>query len=240
VEFSYPGAESPVLKDISFTCSPGEFTAIVGSTGSGKSTLVNLIPRFYDVTGGRILLDGVDIREMPLQELRDKIAFVPQKAFLFRGTVEENLKWGNEGATEQQLWHALEMAQAKDFVSAMPGQLKAFIDQGGTNVSGGQRQRLSIARALVKPAEVYVFDDCFSALDYKTESLVRAALRRELKDSTVIIVAQRVSSIMDADQIVVLNDDGTIAGIGTHDELMKTCEVYQEIVYSQLSKEEIA
>jgi len=195
---------------------------------------------FYDVTDGQILLDGVDIRDIPVEDLRARISLVPQKAFLFRGTVEENLKWGNENATTEELWHALEIAQAKEFVMDMPGQLQAFIDQAGANVSGGQRQRLSIARALVKKADVYVFDDCFSALDFKTESLVRSALREELKDATVIIVAQRVSSIMDADKIVVLNDDGTIAGIGTHDELLKTCRVYQEIVYSQLSKEEIA
>lgn len=240
VEFRYPGAERPVLRDISFSAEPGQFTAIVGSTGAGKSTLVNLIPRFYDVTDGQILLDGVDIRDIPVEDLRARISLVPQKAFLFRGTVEENLKWGNENATTEELWHALEIAQAKEFVMDMPGQLQAFIDQAGANVSGGQRQRLSIARALVKKADVYVFDDCFSALDFKTESLVRSALREELKDATVIIVAQRVSSIMDADKIVVLNDDGTIAGIGTHDELLKTCRVYQEIVYSQLSKEEIA
>jgi len=240
VEFRYPGAERPVLRDISFSAQPGEFTAIVGSTGAGKSTLVNLIPRFYDVTDGQILLDGVDIRNIPVEDLRARISLVPQKAFLFRGTVEENLKWGNENATTEELWHALEIAQAKEFVMDMPGQLQAFIDQAGANVSGGQRQRLSIARALVKKADVYVFDDCFSALDFKTESLVRSALREELKDASVIIVAQRVSSIMDADKIVVLNDDGTIAGIGTHDELLKTCRVYQEIVYSQLSKEEIA
>ena len=240
VEFRYPGAERPVLRDISFSAQPGEFTAIVGSTGAGKSTLVNLIPRFYDVTDGQILLDGVDIRDIPVEDLRARISLVPQKAFLFRGTVEENLKWGNENATTEELWHALEIAQAKEFVMDMPGQLQAFIDQAGANVSGGQRQRLSIARALVKKADVYVFDDCFSALDFKTESLVRSALREELKDASVIIVAQRVSSIMDADKIVVLNDDGTIAGIGTHDELLKTCRVYQEIVYSQLSKEEIA
>ena len=240
VEFRYPGAERPVLRDISFSAQPGEFTAIVGSTGAGKSTLVNLIPRFYDVTDGQILLDGVDIRNIPVEDLRARISLVPQKAFLFRGTVEENLKWGNENATTEELWHALEIAQAKEFVMDMPGQLQAFIDQAGANVSGGQRQRLSIARALVKKADVYVFDDCFSALDFKTESLVRSALREELKDATVIIVAQRVSSIMDADKIVVLNDDGTVAGVGTHDELLKTCRVYQEIVYSQLSKEEIA
>lgn len=240
VEFRYPGAERPVLRDISFSAEPGQFTAIVGSTGAGKSTLVNLIPRFYDVTDGQILLDGVDIRDIPVEDLRARISLVPQKAFLFRGTVEENLKWGNENATTEELWHALEIAQAKEFVMDMPGQLQAFIDQAGANVSGGQRQRLSIARALVKKADVYVFDDCFSALDFKTESLVRSALREELKDASVIIVAQRVSSIMDADKIVVLNDDGTVAGVGTHDELLKTCRVYQEIVYSQLSKEEIA
>ncbi len=240
VEFAYPNAEEPVLKEISFAAIPGETTAVIGSTGCGKSTLVNLIPRFYDVTGGSILIDNVDIRNMPLRVLRDKIGFVPQKAFLFSGTIADNLRYGNKNATEEELWHALEVAQAKDFVMEMPGQLDALIEQGGTNVSGGQRQRLAIARALIKKPEIYVFDDSFSALDFKTDAKLRIALKKETLNSTVIIVAQRVSTIMDANRIIVLSDNGTIAGIGTHSELMGTCGIYSEIVYSQLSKEEIA
>ncbi|AEE97362.1 ABC transporter ATP-binding protein [Mahella australiensis] len=240
VEFSYPGAEEPVLKGISFEARPGQTTAIIGSTGCGKTTLVNLIPRFYDVTGGSILIDGTDIRDMTQQNLRDKIGLVPQKAFLFSGTVADNLRYGNENATDDELWHALEVAQAKDFVMEMPGQLDAPIEQGGTNVSGGQRQRLAIARALVKKPEIYVFDDSFSALDFKTDAKLRLALKGETSGSTVVIVAQRVSTIMDADRIIALNDNGIIAGIGTHAQLMETCDVYREIVYSQLSKEEIA
>ncbi|MBZ4665012.1 ABC transporter ATP-binding protein [Mahella sp.] len=240
VEFSYPGAEEPVLKDISFEAAPGETTAIIGSTGCGKTTLVNLIPRFYDVTGGSILIDGIDIRDMTQQDLRDKIGLVPQKAFLFSGTVADNLRYGNESATDDELWHALEVAQAKDFVMEMPGQLEAPIEQGGANVSGGQRQRLAIARALVKKPEIYVFDDSFSALDFKTDAKLRLALKKETAGSTVVIVAQRVSTIMDADRIIALDDNGVIAGIGTHAQLMETCDVYRETVYSQLSKEEIA
>lgn len=240
VEFSYPGAEEPVLKDISFEATPGQTTAIIGSTGCGKTTLVNLIPRFYDVTGGSVLIDGIDIRDMTQQDLRDRIGLVPQKAFLFSGTVADNLRYGNENATDDELWHALEVAQAKDFVMEMPGQLDAPIEQGGTNVSGGQRQRLAIARALVKKPEIYVFDDSFSALDFKTDAKLRLALKGETTGSTVVIVAQRVSTIMDADRIIALNDNGSIAGIGTHAQLMETCDVYREIVYSQLSKEEIA
>ncbi|HOP95413.1 MAG TPA: ABC transporter ATP-binding protein [Dictyoglomaceae bacterium] len=240
VEFCYPGAEEPVLKDISFVARPGKTTAIIGSTGCGKSTLVNLIPRFYDVTGGSIKIDGVDIRDISLRDLRDMIGWVPQKAFLFSGTIADNLRYGNENATDEELWHALEIAQAKDFVMALPDQLYAPVEQGGVNFSGGQRQRLAIARALVKKPLIYIFDDSFSALDFKTDSKLRAALKKETANSTVIIVAQRVSTIMDAEQIITLNDNGTIAGIGTHKELMKTCEVYSDIVYSQLSKEEIA
>ncbi|MDK2903211.1 MAG: ATP-binding cassette, subfamily multidrug efflux pump, partial [Clostridiales bacterium] len=240
VEFSYPGAEEPVLKDISFEAAPGETTAIIGSTGCGKTTLVNLIPRFYDVTGGSVLIDGIDIRDMTQQDLRDKIGLVPQKAFLFSGTVADNLRYGNESATDDELWHALEVAQAKDFVMEMPGQLEAPIEQGGANVSGGQRQRLAIARALVKKPEIYVFDDSFSALDFKTDAKLRLALKKETAGATVVIVAQRVSTIMDADRIIALNDNGVIAGIGTHAQLMETCDVYRETVYSQLSKEEIA
>jgi len=239
IEFRYPGAEDPVLCSVSFSAVPGETTAIVGSTGSGKSTLINLIPRFYDVTGGAVLVDGVDIRDMNRDVLWGKIGFIPQRSFLFSGTVESNLRYGKEEATSDELWHALAVAQGKEFVSEMPEALGAPITQGGTNVSGGQRQRLAIARALVKRPEIYVFDDTFSALDFKTDSKLRAALKRETAESTVIIVAQRVSTIMDADRIVVL-DCGRIVGMGTHAELMKTCETYQEIVYSQLSQEEVA
>ena len=240
VEFCYPGAEEPVLRDISFIATPGKTTAIIGSTGCGKSTLVNLIPRFYDVTGGSIKIDGTDIRDMLLRDLRARIGLVPQKAFLFSGTIADNLRYGNENATDEELWHALEVAQAKDFVMELPGKLHAPVEQGGVNFSGGQRQRLAIARALVKKPEIYVFDDSFSALDFQTDAQLRLALKDETVNSTVIIVAQRVSTIMDAHQIVTLNDDGTIAGIGTHTELMETCEVYRDIVYSQLSEEEVA
>ena len=240
VEFCYPGAEEPVLRDISFIATPGKTTAIIGSTGCGKSTLVNLIPRFYDVTGGSIKIDGTDIRDMLLRDLRARIGLVPQKAFLFSGTIADNLRYGNENATDEELWHALEIAQAKDFVMELPGKLYAPVEQGGVNFSGGQRQRLAIARALVKKPEIYVFDDSFSALDFQTDARLRLALKDETVNSTVIIVAQRVSTIMDAHQIVTLNDDGTIAGIGTHTELMETCEVYRDIVYSQLLEEEVA
>lgn len=239
VDFRYPGAEEAVLKDISFKTIPGETTAIIGSTGCGKSTLVNLIPRFYDVTNGCIKIDNVDIRDMPLKDLRDRIGLVPQKAFLFSGTIADNLRYGNENATDEELWHALEVAQAKDFVMELPDRLYAPVDQGGVNFSGGQRQRLAIARALVKKPEIYIFDDSFSALDFKTDARLRLALKNETVNSTVIIVAQRVSTIMDADQIITLNDDGTIAGIGNHNKLMDTCDVYRDIVYSQLSEEEI-
>ncbi|HXK70340.1 MAG TPA: ABC transporter ATP-binding protein [Caldisericia bacterium] len=239
VDFRYPGAEEPVLKDISFKTIPGETTAIIGSTGCGKSTLVNLIPRFYDVTNGCIKIDDIDIRDIPLKDLRDRIGLVPQKAFLFSGTIADNLRYGNENATDEELWHALEVAQAKDFVMELPDRLYAPVDQGGVNFSGGQRQRLAIARALVKKPEIYVFDDSFSALDFKTDARLRLALKNETVNSTVIIVAQRVSTIMDADQIITLNDDGTIAGIGTHNQLIETCDVYRDIVYSQLSEEEI-
>jgi ATP-binding cassette subfamily B multidrug efflux pump len=239
VEFRYPGAEKAVLSKISFTALPGQTTAIVGSTGSGKSTLISLIPRLYDITSGSIEIDGRDIREIERAELWKHIGFVPQKAFLFSGTVASNLRYGDETATDEELWRALSIAQAKDFAEAMPEGLNEPIAQGGINVSGGQRQRLAIARALVKRAEIYVFDDSFSALDFKTDSLLRGALKREVADSTVLVVAQRVSSVMHADQIVVL-DEGTIVGLGTHHQLLETCETYKEIVYSQLTAEEAA
>ena len=239
VEFRYPGAEDAILSHISFTAQTGQTTAIVGSTGSGKSTLIGLIPRLNDVTSGSITIDGHDIRDMARADLWQHIGFVPQKAFLFSGTVATNLRYGNPEATDEELWHALRIAQAEEFVKAMPEGLEEPITQGGTNVSGGQRQRLAIARAIVKKPDVYVFDDSFSALDLKTDSLLRAALKEETKDATVIVVAQRVSTILHADQIVVL-EQGGMCGLGDHGELLSTCETYQEIVYSQLSAEEVA
>jgi ATP-binding cassette subfamily B multidrug efflux pump len=239
VTFSYPGAEKPAISDISFSALPGEVTAIIGSTGSGKSTLINLIPRFYDVDSGSILIDGVDIREMSQEYLRAKIGLVPQKAVLFAGTIAENIHYGKEEATEQEVFEAAEIAQANEFISEMKDGFDSIISQGGTNVSGGQKQRISIARAVVRRPEIYLFDDCFSALDFKTDARLRAALRRETLDSTVLIVGQRVATIMDADRIVVL-EEGRIAGMGTHRELYGSCDVYHEIVASQLSEEEIA
>jgi ATP-binding cassette subfamily B protein len=238
VTFSYPGAEEPAISHISFNAAPGEVTAIIGGTGSGKSTLVNLIPRFYDIDSGHVLVDGVDVREMSQEQLRSKIGFVPQKAVLFSGTIAENIRYGKEDATDEEVRHAAEVAQAIEFISQMPDGFDSEIAQGGTNVSGGQKQRLSIARALVRKPEVYVFDDSFSALDFKTDARLRAALKEETRESTVLIVSQRVGTIMDADRIIVL-DEGKIAGIGTHQELMRTSEVYREIVSSQLSLEEI-
>ena len=227
------------MRDISFDAKPGEVTAIIGGTGSGKSTLVNLIPRFYDVASGSILVDGVDIREMPQEELRGKLGFVPQKAVLFNDTIADNIRYGREEATDEEVAHAAETAQAREFILAMPDGFQSVIAQGGTNLSGGQKQRLAIARALVRRPEIYIFDDTFSALDFKTDARLRAALRRETADATVIIVAQRVNTVMDADRIIVL-DDGRVVGAGTHRELIRTCEVYREIVLSQLSEEELA
>jgi ATP-binding cassette subfamily B protein len=239
VTFSYPGAEEPALSHISFSARPGEVTAIIGGTGAGKSTLVSLVPRFYDIDSGHILVDGVDIREMSQEHLRAKIGFVPQKAVLFSGTIAENIRYGKEDATDEEVRHAADTAQASEFIEKMEYGFDSVIAQGGTNVSGGQKQRLSIARALVRKPEIYIFDDTFSALDFKTDAKLRAALKKETQDSTVLIVAQRVSTVMDADQIIVL-DEGDVVGIGTHRELIQTSEVYREIVFSQLSSEEIA
>ena len=239
VEFRYPGAEHPILSGITFTASPGQFTAIIGSTGSGKTTLLNLIPRFIDVTSGSVSLDGIDVREQSLESLWSELGVVPQRSFLFGGTVAQNLRYGKSDATDEELWHALEIAQAKDFIEELPEKLEARVAQGGTNFSGGQRQRLSIARALVKKPQILIFDDSFSALDYTTDSNLRSALHEVMSHTTMIVVAQRVSTILKADQIVVL-DQGRIVGIGTHTELMKSSETYQEIVLSQLSPEEAA
>ncbi len=239
VTFGYPGGEKPVLEQLAFVLKPGETTAIIGGTGSGKTTLLNLIPRFFDVTAGSVLVDGVDVRQQGLEHLWSRMGIVPQRAYLFSGTVASNLRFGKEDATDDDLWHALEVAQARDFVEDMPGGLDAPIDQGGTNVSGGQRQRLAIARALVKRPQIYLFDDCFSALDAGTDSRLRAALRNDTRTATVLIVAQRVSTIMHADRIIVL-DEGRICGMGNHDELMTTCEQYREIVDSQLGEAAVA
>lgn len=239
VTFSYHGAEEPALRNISFAANPGEVTAVIGSTGAGKSTLINLIPRFYDVDSGSILVDGVDIRDISQEKLRAKIGYVPQKALLFSGTIADNIRFGKDSATDEEIAHAAEVAQAREFISNMDGGFDHQITQGGTNVSGGQKQRLSIARALVRKPEIYIFDDSFSALDFKTDALLRAALKKEIAESTMIVVAQRVGTVMDADRIIVL-DEGQIAGIGMHKELLKTCEVYREIVASQLSEEEMA
>jgi ATP-binding cassette subfamily B multidrug efflux pump len=238
-EFTYPGAESPVLRKITFTAEPGQTTAIIGSTGAGKSTLVSLIPRLFDATGGSVTVDGVEVRDCDPELLWSRIGLVPQKALLFTGTVASNLRYGNPDATDEELWGALRVAQAEDFVREMPGQLDAPIAQGGTNVSGGQRQRLAIARALVKRPEIYVFDDSFSALDVATDARLRAALQHETAGAAVIIVGQRVATIADADKIVVL-EHGEIIGCGTHEELLAHCPTYAEIVDSQLSAEEAA
>jgi ATP-binding cassette, subfamily B, multidrug efflux pump len=239
VEFTYPGAIDPVLRDVSFTARPGQTTAVIGSTGAGKSTLVNLVPRLYDATAGSVRVDGVDVRDFDPDLLWSTIGLVPQKAYLFSGTVRSNLMYGKPDATDDELWEALEIAQAKDFVGEMPEGLDAPIAQGGTNVSGGQRQRLAIARALVKKPQIYLFDDSFSALDVATDGRLRRALRPVTRDATVVIVAQRVSTILEADQIIVL-EDGTVIGKGTHETLLRDCETYQEIIASQLTAEEAA
>lgn len=239
VDFRYPGAAERALNSISFAAAPGEVTALIGGTGAGKSTLINLIPRFYDVEAGNVLVDGIDVREMPQSVLRKKIGFVPQKPILFSGSVLENLRYGRADASEEAALNALETAQAKDFVEAMSEGIYATISQGGTNLSGGQKQRLSIARALVRRPEIYVFDDSFSALDFKTDAALRKALRNEIQEATVILIAQRVSTVMDADRIIVL-DEGRVVGMGTHRDLLSRCKVYREIVSSQLSEEEIA
>ena len=239
VTFGYPGGEKPVLRDLTFELRPGQTTAVIGGTGSGKTTLLNLIPRFFDVSEGNLSIDGVDVRDQSLEQVWSRIGLVPQRAYLFGGTVASNLRFGKEDATDEDLWHALEVAQSRDFVEAMPGGLAAPIDQGGTNVSGGERQRLAIARALVKRPSIYLFDDCFSALDAGTDARLRAALRSDTRNATVLIVAQRVSTIMHADRIIVL-DEGRIVGIGKHDELMASCEPYREIVDSQLGEAAVA
>ncbi len=239
VSYKYHGAEEYAISNISFKAEPGKTTAIIGSTGAGKSTLINLIPRFYDATEGQVLVDGVDVRDVKQHDLREKIGYVPQKISLFKGTVMSNIKFGNENATDEEVKRAAEVAQAAEFIEKLPNGYDSEISQDATNISGGQKQRLSIARALVKKPEIYIFDDSFSALDFKTDRALRKALKEYTENSTVIIVAQRISTIMNADQIIVL-DDGKIAGIGTHEELMKTCETYREIAYSQLSKEELA
>ncbi|MGI5881327.1 MAG: ABC transporter ATP-binding protein, partial [Syntrophomonadaceae bacterium] len=249
VSFKFPDADAPTLCNISFKTKPGTVTAIIGSTGSGKSSIINLIPRFYDVTEGEVLVDGINVQKYTQKDLRAKIGFVPQKALLFSGTIRENLLFGNANATDEELETALEIAQAKNFISKLGKEegtpeeifasaLDAGVVQGGRNFSGGQKQRLSIARALVKKPEIYIFDDSFSALDFKTDIRLRSALKGYTQNSSVIIVGQRVSSIMDADQILVL-DDGRIAGIGQHNELLRSCRVYQEIVNSQLDPEEV-
>ena len=238
VSFRYPNADEDVLSHITFTAKPGETTAFIGSTGSGKSTLINLIPRFFDVTEGEILIDGVDIRNVSQHDLREKIGYVPQKGVLFSGTINSNLKYGKEDATEEEVIKAARIAQATDFISAKEEGFDSEIAQGGTNVSGGQKQRLSIARAIAKDPEIYIFDDSFSALDFKTDSTLRKALKEEINDSTILIVAQRISTILHAEQIIVL-DEGNVVGMGTHKELLKNCEVYKQIALSQLSKEEL-
>ncbi|WP_223635177.1 ABC transporter ATP-binding protein [Planococcus sp. 4-30] len=239
VSFYYPGAEEPALSNISFTAKPGEITALIGGTGSGKSTLVNLVPRFYDVKSGTIRVNGVDIREASQQEIRSKIGFVPQKSILFTGTIADNIRFGKQDATQAEMDHAASIAQATEFIDQIEGGYSAEIEQGGSNLSGGQKQRLSIARALIRKPDLYIFDDSFSALDFKTDAKLRKALKDETRNATVLLVAQRVSTVVDADRIIVL-EKGKIVGMGTHEELLKSNEVYREIALSQLSEEEIA
>ena len=239
VSFAYPGADEDVLTDLDFEARPGETTAIIGSTGCGKSSLVQLMPRFYDVTGGKITIDGTDIRDVSIESLRENIGYVPQKGVLFSGTIASNIRFGAEDASDEQMKKAAAIAQATDFIEEKDKQYDSSISQGGTNVSGGQKQRLAIARAVARNAKIYIFDDSFSALDFKTDVAVRKALREDMTDSTVFIVAQRVSTILHADQILVL-DEGKIVGKGTHKELMENCPVYEQIARSQLSEKEIA
>lgn len=240
VTFAYPGhAQEPVIRNVSFTASPGETVAFIGSTGSGKSTLIQLIPRFYDVSEGEVLIDGVDVRDYRLSTLRDKIGFIPQKALLFTGTIAENLRYGKEDATDEEMKEAADIAQATDFISRKPDGFNEHLSEGGANFSGGQKQRLAIARAVIRRPEIYIFDDSFSALDYQTDAKLRARLKKETTESTVLIVAQRVGTIMHADKIVVLNE-GEVVGMGTHRELLENCPIYYDIAASQLSKEELA
>ena len=239
VTFVYPDGEEPVLKDVNFTAKKGETIAFIGSTGSGKSTLVNLIPRFYDVSEGAILLYGIDIREYDIFELRSRLGVIPQKAFLFHGTIADNIRFGKPDATMEEVEHAAKVAQAYDFIMEKDHGFEEEITESATNISGGQKQRLSIARALVRKPDVYVFDDSFSALDFKTDAILRKELKKETKDAIVMVVAQRISSIMDADQIIVLNE-GNVVGKGTHKELLKNCDIYREIALSQLSEEELS
>ena len=238
VTFTYPDSDTPCIENVSFKTKPGKMLAIIGSTGAGKSTVINLIPRFYDATKGNITLDGVDITKIPIKDLRDSIGFVPQKAVLFKGTIKDNIRFGKKDATDEEINGALSVAQTEHFISKLPKGLDSFVSQGGKNFSGGQKQRLSIARALVKKPEVYVFDDSFSALDFKTDAKLRAALKTYVGNSTMIVVVQRVSSILDADTIVVLNE-GKVAGIGNHEDLLKNCPIYQDIVKSQLDPDEV-
>ena len=239
VTFQYPGAEEPALSGVSFVARPGEVTAIIGGTGSGKSTLAGLIPRFYDVNAGRVLVDGIDVREMRQEDLRARIGYVPQQAVLFTGTIASNIRFGSQAATDDEVQHAAEVAQAAEFINERPQGAEAPVSQGGTNLSGGQKQRLAIARALVRDAAIYVFDDSFSALDFATDARLRAALRADTTNATVFIVSQRIGTVMNADRIIVL-DDGRVAGIGRHAELLHTCEVYREIAESQASLGEVA